>query len=509
MRDRKSGILLHITSLPSSHGIGDLGPQAYEFADFLHSSGQKIWQILPLNPTQVEFGNSPYSSPSAFAGNTVLISPEMLVNEGFISPRDMKGVPKFSKKRVDYPAVLKHKQELLSKSFSRYVQRGDKLSGFGEFCDENEYWLNDYALFESLKKRFSGMKWNQWPEDIRNRKSESLHACQKELATEIEKMKFLQYLFHRQWSDLRQYCNGKNIRIFGDLPLYVSYQSADVWSHPELFKLDGKKNPAVVSGVPPDYFSRTGQLWNNPIYRWDIMKNRGYSWWIRRMERNLRLFDMVRLDHFRGFEGFWEVPSTHRTAEKGRWVAGPGEDFFYSLRDHFPALPFIAEDLGEITPGVLELRDKFGLSGMRVLQFAFGDDPSSEIHQPHNYPENCVAFTGTHDNNTLLGWLFERPGLSGRSRKEIAAERKRVLQYIGRKREGRAGIHWELISTVMESAACIVIFPLQDILGLGNKARMNHPGIPHGNWEWRLLPRQLNGSISAHLLEMTNLYRRG
>jgi 4-alpha-glucanotransferase len=508
MKERKSGILLHITSLPSSYGIGDLGPKAYEFADFLHGSGQKIWQILPLNPTRVEFGNSPYSSPSAFAGNILLISPEMLVKEGLLSPRDIREVPKFSKNRVDFPAVLKYKQALLSISFSRYLQRKDKHSGCGEFCDENDYWLNDYTLFESLKRRFSGRKWNRWPEDIRDRKSESIRACRKELATEIEEMKFLQYLFHRQWSDLRQYCNRKNIQIIGDIPLYVSYQSADVWSHPELFKLDSNKKPSAVSGVPPDYFSRTGQLWNNPIYRWDVLKKRGYSWWMRRIEQNLRLFDMVRLDHFRGFEGFWEVPSTHLTAEKGRWVAGPGEGFFSVLRDHFPSLPFIAEDLGEITHGVVELRDKFGLPGMRVLQFAFSGDSSSEIHQPHNYPENCVAFTGTHDNNTLLGWLFERPDSSGRSRKEVATVRKRVLRYIGRKRAGTGGIHWKLISTMMESAACIVIIPLQDILGLGKEARMNRPGIPHGNWEWRLLPPQLNGSVSGHLLEMTNLYGR-
>lgn len=508
MKERKSGILMHITSLPSPYGIGDLGPEAYKFADFLYDSGQRIWQILPLSPTRIEFGSSPYSSPSAFAGNTLFISPDMLLQEGLVSHLDIEDAPKFSAKRVNYPAVLKYKQTLLSKSFSHFSQRKGQGSAFSEFCNENAYWLYDYAIFEALKGRFKEVKWNQWPEDLRDRKSMSLRAHEKELGQTIEEIKFFQYLFHRQWSGLRLYCEKKNVQIIGDLPLYVSYDSADVWSHPELFKLDSAKNPTVVSGVPPDYFSETGQLWKNPIYRWDTLKDSRYSWWVRRIEHSLDLFDIVRLDHFRGFEGFWEVPSTHETAEKGSWVQGPGEDFFDTLREQFRSLPFIAEDLGEITPEVLELRDRFGLPGMRVFQFAFGDDPSSDIHKPHNYPKNCVAFTGTHDNNTLIGWLFERPGFSGRSKKEIVTERQRALSYIGRNRARTKGIHWDFIRTVMMSAASVVVFPLQDILGLGMEARMNHPGEPYGNWEWRFLSHKLTRALSECLLEMTNLYGR-
>jgi 4-alpha-glucanotransferase len=508
MKERKSGILMHITSLPSPYGIGDLGPEAYKFADFLYDSGQRIWQILPLNPTKIEFGSSPYSSPSAFAGNTQLISPDVLLNEGLVSPRDIEDAPKFSVKRVEYPAVLAYKQALLAKSFSRFMQRKEKGSAFSEFCDRNRYWLHDYAVFEALKKRFREMRWNQWPEGLRDRKSTLLKAYEKELGHEIEEIIFFQYLFHRQWSSLKLYCDRKNIQIIGDLPLYVSYDSADVWSHPELFKLDSAKNPTVVSGVPPDYFSKTGQLWKNPIYRWDKLKGNRYSWWMRRIEHNLNLFDIVRIDHFRGFEGFWEVPSTHETAEKGSWVEGPGEDFFGALRERFRSLPFIAEDLGEITPEVLELRDNFGFPGMRVFQFAFGDDPSSDFHKPHNYTKNCVAFTGTHDNNTLVGWLFERHGFSGRSKKEIVMERKRALKYIGRNRARKKGIHWEFIRTVMMSAASFVIFPMQDILGLGREARMNRPGEPHGNWEWRLFSPKLTRALSEHLLDVTKLYGR-
>ncbi len=505
---RKSGILLHVTSLPSPFGIGDMGPDAFRFADFLHGAGQRVWQVLPLNPTRVELGNSPYSSPSAFAGNPLLISPILMVREGYLSGSDIKDTPGFPAERVDYPLALRYKQGLFKKAFACFSGRGHRDYGYLQFCGENAFWLNDHALFEALKVKLGSSMWNGWTEPLRDREKGALEAAEKELKKEIEEVKFFQYIFFRQWSALKRYCNSLRIQIIGDIPLYVNHASSDAWANPGLFKLSSSKAPMSVSGVPPDYFSKTGQLWGNPIYRWTHLKRDGYSWWVRRVTHNLRLFDCVRLDHFRGFAGFWEVPAHHETARKGKWVRGPGEDLFTTLLDHFSFLPFIAEDLGHITPDVRELRDRFGFPGMRILQFAFGKSPSSDLHKPHNYTENCVAYTGTHDNQTLMGWLLENHGESPLAREQMVLARENALKYIGHRGRVSRGVRWEFIRLLMMSSAFLVIIPMQDVLGVGQEGRMNRPAIPVGNWEWRMAKGRLGGLLQERLLGMTELYGR-
>ncbi len=507
MKRRGSGILLHITSLPSSFGIGDLGPWAFRFADFLSETKQSFWQVLPLNPTTLGSGSSPYSSPSAFAGNPLLISPELLFEEGLLSRSDVEA-PSFPAGKVDYQRVSRYKRSLLHRAYQNFKKKAEKDFRFEIFCEENGEWLEDYALFVSSKGHFGERAWSQWPKEIRDRQAKELRELKEKVRERMELEKFIQYLFFQQWLSLKWYSNGKGIQIIGDLPIYVDYESAGVWANPEIFKLDSNRKPLVVAGIPPDYFSSTGQLWKNPIYHWEVLKKKDYSWWVRRVAHNLRIFDMVRLDHFKGFVDFWEVPSRERTAVKGRWVKGPGDDFFHALLKHFPDLPFIAEDLGVITPEVHALRDQFGFPGMRVLQFAFGNDPLADEYKPHRYIQNCVAYTGTHDNDTLIGWIWGKRDYSTRRPNEIRTERENALKYLGSGSVNKKEIHWEFIRLLMMSVANFVVIPMQDLLGLGEEARMNRPATAGTNWEWRFLPKQLTRSLKKRLVEMTEIYMR-
>lgn len=504
MKRRASGILLHVTSLPSRFGVGDLGAEAHRFLDFLSEAKQSFWQVLPLSPTTPGHGNSPYSSPSAFAGNPLLIAPDLLVEMGCLVSSDLAPPPAFPEERVDYPAVREYKEKLLEKAY-RGFQKGPRPFLFDYFCHEHASWLEDYALFMALKEDLGIEDWSRWPAEIRDRKD--LAPLREKFRERIEKEKFLQFLFFRQWTSLKKYGHAKGIQIIGDFPIYVDYESASVWAHPEIFQLGPEKRPAAVAGVPPDYFSSTGQLWGNPLYRWDVLKETGYSWWVERLLQNLKLVDLIRLDHFKGFAEYWEVPAGETTAVNGRWRPGPGADLFQTFLRHLPYLPLIAEDLGVITADVLALRDRFEMPGMRVLQFAFGNDPLAEEYKPYCYIPNCVAYTGTHDNDTLVSWLKGGEDYSTRKPVEVREERRNALAYLGRKALEKE-IHWEFIRVMMMSAANLVVTPMQDVLGLGGEARMNRPGTAWGNWEWRLAPRLLTGEISEKLADMTARYGR-
>lgn len=499
MDKRGSGILLHFTSLPSAFGVGDLGPWAYRFADFLAESKQRLWQCLPLNPTECEFGNSPYHSTSAFAFNPLLISPELLVHDGFLSREELEPLPVFPQERVDYPAVTAYKKRLFSCAFRRF-RAGNEPVGYRDFCERNRSWLNHFALFAALKAFHGGTVWCDWPEAHRNAWVEAPETLPDGVSSCMEEVKFLQYLFFLQWSNLKSYCNLKGILLLGDVPIYVVHDSADVWVHPEIFNLDPvTARPLTVAGVPPDYFSKTGQLWGNPVYRWEVLKENGYAWWIKRIAHNLKLFDLLRLDHFRGFAEYWEVPGGALDAVKGRWVKGPAENFFEALTAAFPDLPVIAEDLGTITPDVWDMRDRFGFPGMKVLLFAFGPDLPENLYAPHNHTEWSVVYTGTHDNNTVRGWFDGEAS---------AEDKSRLCQYLGRDVKAETA-HWELIRLAMMSVARIAVFPMQDILGLGEEARMNLPASDQGNWSWRLDSTRLSTSLTKELCRMTELYGRG
>jgi len=497
MLKRGSGILLHITSLPSPYGIGDLGRGAYNFVDFLSMAGQSFWQVLPLNPTCGVFGNSPYSSFSAFAGNPLLISLEMMVDDGFLSRADIRS-QRFPGRVVSYRAVTEFKNTVLQRAYE--INRGGLAENyeFRSFCEEHSYWLDDYCLFVSLKRQFKGVEWNRWPADLRDREKDSLESWRERLRDEITREMFFQFVFFNQWFRLRRYCEERDIQIIGDVPIYVNYDSADVWANSEVFRLDKSKKPLSVGGVPPDYFSPTGQLWGHPVYNWNALREMGYSWWIKRLEHNIRLFHLFRLDHFRGFVAYWEVRAGDRTAVNGKWVKAPAEDFFKTLFRHFTHLPMIAEDLGVITPDVREVMGMFGFPGMRVLMFAFGDDIATNPYAPHNHVKNCVVYTGTHDNNTIKGWF----------RKELSQDaRKRLSMYAGR-RVTEGSVHWELIRLAMMSVADMVIIPMQDFLGLGEWARMNRPASKDGNWRWRLEDGQLDDDLSERISRMVKIYGR-
>ncbi|MBM4332403.1 MAG: 4-alpha-glucanotransferase [Deltaproteobacteria bacterium] len=497
MKRRGSGILLHLTSLPSPFGIGDMGPLAYRFIDFLAETKQSFWQILPLNPTEPIHCNSPYHSTSAFAGNPLLISPDILLKEDLLSPADLNSYPEFPMERVDYRRALDYKAGLWSRAFGHFQSKG-KNGEYETFCLERSPWLDDFALFTALKAHFGGKVWSEWPPGLRDRHPEDLQAARQDLSPSVNMTKFLQYVFFKQWTQLKDYCNKNGIQIIGDIPIYVDYDSSDLWVHPEFFKLDDRKKPDAVAGVPPDYFSATGQLWGNPLYRWEVMKASGYTWWIKRIAHNLKLFDLVRIDHFRGLVAYWEVSATAKTAMNGKWVEAPAMDFLNHLAKKFPHLPIIAEDLGTITPDVREVMNHFRLTGMKVLLFAFGDDLSTNPYLPHNLPRNCVAYTGTHDNNTIKGW-FE---------KEAKPEdKRRLFRYLGRE-VPTMKLPQELIRLLIMSAANTVIFPIQDILGLGEEARMNRPATVQGNWEYRLLSEGLTPGVAEKLREMTEIYGR-
>jgi 4-alpha-glucanotransferase len=498
MQTRRSGILLHVTSLPSPYGIGDFGHGAYRFVDFLAASGQSVWQVLPLEPTSTFCGNSPYCTYSVFAGNPVLISPDLLVEDGFLRPEDLGDRPNFADDRVDYQQVTEYKNRLLQTACDRFSDRRDADYEFNRFCRDNVAWLENYALFISLKKQFHGAGWNDWPTELRDRHESPLREWQERLTNDLYAARFSQYLLSRQWLALKRYCNDKNIQVMGDIPIYVSIDSADVWAHPHIFKLNEEKKPIFVAGVPPDYFSATGQLWGNPVYNWDILRESRYAWWIKRIEHNLKLFDLIRLDHFRAFVSYWEVPATETTAVHGKWVEVPTKDFFDTLLRRFPYLPVIAEDLGTITSDVREIMMLYEFAGMKTLLFAFGDDLATNPYVPHNHTQNSVVYTGTHDNNTVRGWFQTE------ARED---DKDRLLKYLGRSVDAHSA-HWELLKLAMMSVAGTAILPIQDVLGLGEEARMNTPSAGNGNWEWRLKEELLTAEVEQKLLEVTRIYGR-
>ncbi|MGA1979877.1 MAG: 4-alpha-glucanotransferase [Sedimentisphaerales bacterium] len=489
MRKRAAGILLHISSLPSDFGIGDFGPCAYKFADFLARAGQSYWQVLPLNPPAPVRNNfSPYNSSSAFAGNTLFISPELLYRQGLLNKKDIRNIPHFSKTQVNYRQVSAYKEKLFDVAYEHF-KNSKQNSDYERFCAENKSWLDDFAIFVAACRHFRNRLWSKWPAELRERKPAALKAVKVQLADAINREKFLQHIFFEQWRALKNYCNKLGIAFIGDIPFYVAYESADVWSHPELFKLTKSKRLRFVAGVPPDLFSRTGQLWNNPVYDWDTLKKTGYRWWLTRFEHNLNLFDIVRLDHFRGFAAYWQIPAHCKTAAKGKWVAGPGENFFEKVFEHFPVSAFFAEDLGRITPDVRALRDKFNLAGTKVLQSGFGENFATSTHNPRNLIKNSVLFTGTHDNNTIKGWFKNEAD---------AGQKKRLFEFLGNKVSANQ-VHWVLIKLALGSVADTVIIPMQDILGLGEEARMNRPATIKGNWQWRLTAGKCNLRIANKL----------
>ena len=471
---RESGVLLHITSLPGPYGIGEMGPEARTFVDQLVEMKQSLWQVLPLGPTS--FGDSPYQSPSTFAGNHLLLSFADLVEEGLLTPSALKRFGRERRGPVDFGDLIPRRMKVLEgvcHSFSRKASLEMK-EAFHEFCTREAHWLDDYAHFISIKDSFGGVPWTEWPDALALREPNAMEESRRQRASAIHDVQVLQFLFQWQWDKLRAYARDRGIRIVGDIPIFVAHDSSDVWAEPRLFFLEPSGKPSVVAGVPPDYFSATGQLWGNPLYNWSAHRAEGYRWWVRRMQKVFELVDVVRIDHFRGFEGYWEIPGDDDTAINGHWVPGPKDELFVYLKQDLGDLPIIAEDLGVITDEVEALRDHLAFPGMRVLQFAFGNDAKAEDYKPHNYPENCIVYTGTHDNDTTAGWFWSDAGEgSTRSQEEIEAERQTIMEYL--QTDGK-NIHWDLIALAMRSNASTSIVPLQDLMGLGSEARMNTPG---------------------------------
>lgn len=489
---RGSGILLHISSLPSPYGIGDLGPDAYRFADALSAAGQTYWQVLPLNPTDPAAGESPYYSSSAFAGNPLLVSPAGLVEKGLLDSSDISAPPALPDRRAAFKGVRAYKDGLLDKAYDRFVSSAPPEI-YGRFCAAESWWLDDYILFAALRQAHPRRSWTDWPAALRDRSPDELARARAELGGAIERIRFRQFLFFDQWRSLRAHCAAKGLKIVGDVPIYVSLESADVWAHPQVFRLGADRRPSVVSGVPPDYFSATGQLWNNPVYDWDFLQKSRYAWWVARMRATLERFDIVRIDHFRGLVQYWEIPAGSTTAVTGSWHDVPTNDFLDTLTKEFPSFPVIAEDLGTITPDVREAMARYGLPGMKVLLFAFDDDNGRNPYLPHNYERNAVVYTGTHDNNTFRGWL------RGEASEE---QRRRLYAFLGR-RPAAAEAAWELVRTAMLSVADVCIVPLQDYLCLDSRARMNRPAQPRGNWVWRCTPQEMAGVDWKRIAAMT------
>jgi 4-alpha-glucanotransferase len=484
---RSSGILLHPTSLPGPYGIGDLGPEARRFADWLAAAGQHIWQVLPLGP--VGYGESPYQLFSAFAGNPLLISPELLTERGWLEPAELEVSPSFPEEYVDFEHVIRRKNALLATAFDRFRShsRPADHEEVKAFISRNTHWLPSFGRFMALKEANGGRMWTEWDHSILPD------------PTAIKYHEFVQFLFFQQWCALKEYCANLGIRMMGDLPIYVAADSADVWERPELF------DTTSVSGVPPDYFSATGQLWGNPLYHWDKLKEERYGWWVERMRAALAMFDLVRIDHFRGFEAYWAVPAGEPTAEHGQWIKGPGADLFHALEAALGKLPVVAENLGVITTEVEALRNEFGFPGMAILQFAFGKDDQARSFRPHNYVHNLVAYSGTHDNDTVMGWWRSEGGDSTRSAQDIAEEKHDARRYLA---TDGAEMNWTLIRALMSSVAETVLFPAQDVLGLGSEARMNTPAIASGNWRWRMKPGALTPELAGRLREMSQVYER-
>jgi 4-alpha-glucanotransferase len=491
---RSAGVILHPSSLPGPDGIGDFGPEAYRWVNFLAESGCSLWQVLPLGPTG--YGDSPYQCFSAFAGNPYLISPSLLLDDGLLSREDLADRPDFSVEIVDFGPVIQWKLVILDRAYRHFKKStaAKRKTEFQEFHTAQSGWLDDFALFMALKESLGGISWEGWPAALRRRDPAALAQFYDKNADAIQRQIFRQFIFFRQWQALHQYANLKGISIIGDAPIFVAYDSADVWSHPELFHLDGEGKPTAVAGVPPDYFSPTGQLWGNPLYNWEMHSQTGYAWWIERVRATLQLIDIIRLDHFRGFAGYWAVPAGAATAEHGRWVPGPGIALFEAIRTALGKLPIIAEDLGEITPDVIDLRDGLGLPGMRIFQFAFAND-FEDPFLPHNFTPHCVAYTGTHDNDTTLGWYNSAP----------ETERDFVRRYLARSGDD---IVWDMIRAVWGSVAVFSLAPMQDLLKLDTEARMNYPGRPSGNWGWRMLPGAINPWLTARVKELNLLFNR-
>lgn len=496
IKERSAGLLLHITSLPSPYGIGDLGPEAKAFADFLYRSKQKYWQLLPLNPTEGGQGYSPYSAVSAMAGNPMLISPELLAREGLLDHKELAKYRAENEGRVNYAALETAKEEMLNKAFWSWIKQ-DKRREFDEFRQKEAWWLDDFATFKLLKQLHHGKPWYEWKPEYKHREAQAIKKLEADHADELYRIAWLQFVFAKQWKELKNFCNERNISLIGDLPIYVSYDSADVWSHPQIFLLDKSGKALGRAGVPPDAFSDEGQLWGMPVFNWQVLKERGYDWWIDRVKRNRELFDLIRIDHFRAFAAYWEVPADAPTAKTGEWKPGPGSDFFNAIQDAIGELPFIAEDLGDVDETVFALRDEFVMPGMKVLQFAFGGDMPRSLHIPHNHSRNFIVYTGTHDNNTTLGWY-----------KEADETTRQMLHRYADRHITEEDVHWILCRMAYASVARIAILPMQDVLNLDSWARMNTPSSAENNWAWRLKQDQLNKSVEEKLRQLVEMYNR-
>jgi 4-alpha-glucanotransferase len=502
---RVSGLLLHPTSLPGRLGIGDLGPEAHRFLDFLQAAGQRVWQVLPLGPTG--YGDSPYQCFSAMAGNPLLVSPERLIEEGWLTPDDLAPLEGLPRERADFDRLIEPRRALLARAFRRFGSNATAAhrAAFDAFCAAQAWWLDDFCLFMALKDAYAMSAWTSWPAPLRDRHADALAQSRTEHAETCGLHQFVQWLFFTQWATLRAAATARGIVLMGDMPIFVAHDSADVWAQPDQFDLASDGTPRAVAGVPPDYFSATGQLWGNPLYRWDRMKADGYRWWIRRLRMTLALVDRVRLDHFRGFIAYWQVAGDATTAMHGEWQRGPGSDLFDALTSAVGPLPIVAENLGFITPDVEALRERYALPGMAILQFAFGTDPQASDFLPHNFSRDRVAYTGTHDNDTMVGWADGTVDDGTRTAQEIARERRYAEAYLASNGEP---LHWSAIRAVVASVADTAIIPVQDVLGLGNEARMNVPGRVSGNWRWRMRDGALTSEHAARLRELADLYGR-
>ncbi|HEX7665474.1 MAG TPA: 4-alpha-glucanotransferase, partial [Polyangiaceae bacterium] len=499
-RSRTSGILLHPTSLPGRHGSGDLGPEAHAFLGELERAKIGLWQMLPIAPPG--YGESPYSAQSAFAGSPWLVSLDLLAERGWLAKSAIANPPVFPDDRVDFAPMSAWRERHLRVAHDVFRQDEDAQRHYEAFQARESEWLGDFALYRAIKRSEGNVEWTKWPRDLKLRTPGALKKARLELADEIAFETFVQFCFDEQWQKLHAAAKKKNVALVGDIPIFVAHDSADVWQKPHEFFLDGEGNPTVISGVPPDYFSTTGQRWGNPLYRWKRMKKGGYAWWVSRLQTMLRRFDRIRVDHFIGFQRYWRIDASEPTAVNGKWMKGPGADFFQTLRDRLGPLPLIAEDLGAVTPAVFALRDRFELPGIKILQFAFGTDPNKDTFLPHNYPKRSVVYTGTHDNDTTVGWFFDEGGSSStRSKDEIVNERAAVLRYLGSTTQ--EDIHWQMIRAGMASVADTAIFPMQDVLGLGSEARMNRPGRADGNWAWRMKPGAFGTKEIERLAELS------
>ncbi|MGM0368884.1 MAG: 4-alpha-glucanotransferase, partial [Bacillota bacterium] len=497
--ERSSGVFLHPTSLPGKYGIGSLGKEARQFIDFLSEAGQKVWQMCPLGPTG--YGDSPYQCFSAFAGNPYLISLEKLVEVGYLSEENLDTKQEFPKKKVDYGAVIDFKIPLLRKAFNSFKKSASKeeREDFVNFCSENQAWLEDYALFRAVKGKFDERAWSEWDEDIKFREKEALKRYRAESEEEIEFRKFMQYIFFKQWAEVKNYANQQGVKILGDIPIFVAMDSADAWANPEMFCFDENLKPTKVAGVPPDYFNEEGQLWGNPLYDWDQLKEQDYQWWIDRVENQLDLVDIIRLDHFRGFAQYWAVPSESETAINGEWEDAPGKELFKAVRDELGELPIVAEDLGVVTDDVEELRDYFDFPGMKILQFAFDNQEENDYLPPYE-TENCIVYTGTHDNNTTLGWYQE--DIKKEDEKEMDQALDKFLE------DRHNDIVWDLIELGWQSKAVMAIAPLQDFLTLDSSARFNVPGTSSGNWQWRYTKDLIDDELITRIKGVTERNNR-